>query len=415
MKRTLFLLLLAVLAACHQESLFPGTPRYLRMPDRYRYLTQSGGISVQDSAEALRLPSVYYTALEFPAWADWREGDLRGAEVVLYKDGKEQLRVPVGDNPDPERHRARDGHLWTDYIEGRETVLERDGVQVLRYNGEEVLMGFLLEGPHIHTLGQLPGGQGFTYRIDGREVFSDPAGIAVGSLNQREWEGGALMKDSLYGVCYSYGIPFRSGEKTQWEYRTMRGDSCLKVVPKGTSERLFDIRMLGGAVYRSEQRSKSTTTLCLVQDNNYFSLDIRSGELPHLAQLVLLPDGRMGIKGYSRGLDRWRNAFWYRGSQGLVYKVFSEEDIPDLYVEGEHLAYCTTIDGKVSTVVQDGRQLNIAPMAYRLATPLCARWHQGDFLLLLSSVSGTDHLVVHGDTFAHFSFNGYFTSITLAP
>ena len=420
MKRTcaLFLLLafMATLAACRPEPLFPGTPRYLRMQDRYRYLMQSGGVSVSDSAGAVAPPpSVYYTALAFPDWAEWREGDLRGAEVVLYKDGEEQLRVPIGDNPDPERHRVRGGHLWTDHIEGRETVVECDGQEVLRYSGEEVLMGFLLVGEHLHTIGQLPGGQGFTYRIDGKEVFGDPADIVVGSLNRREWEGGALMADSLYGVCYSYGVPFRSGDKTEWEYRTMSGDSCLKKMPKGTSERLFDIRVYRGEVYRTEQRGADATTICLVQDNNYHSIDIQPAEVPHLLELVPLENGQMGVKGYSNGLVRRKKVFWYRDAQGLHQQVSSYRDIPDLFVEGERLAYCTTLEGVVQEAFQDGRSLEIAPNTYRLATPLCARLHQGRLLLLLSSVEGNDHLVLHGDTRTPFTFNGYFTSIVIAP
>lgn len=402
--------LLLPLAACQQESLVQGPGRNLRMQDRYRYLVRKTDTPENDSTLAQK-PALYYTALEFPSWADWRDGDLRGGEIVLYKNGAEQLRVPAGDNPDPERHRVRGGHLWTDYIEGKETVIACDGEPTLRYNGEEVLMGFLLVGRQIHTLGQRPGGQGFSYRIDGKEVFSDPAGIVVGTLNQREWPGGALTKD-LAGVCYSYGVPIRNGDKTEWEYRVMCGDSCIKMIPQGTSSRLFDIRIQDGTVYRVEQRSASSTTTCLVRDNSYHSLGMGPSEVAHGLQLVPLEDGTMGVKGYSSGLvsvDKW--TCWYRDDRGIRTQATSNMEIQDLFVEGDHLAYCTLRSGTVCQVVQDTYLTGITPYAYRLATPLCACWYQGALLALLSSVDGPDHLILHGNTLTPISFNGYFTSV----
>ena len=414
MKRLFLLALLLSLAACRQESLLTGPGRNLRMQDRYLHLVRKTDAPEKDSTIG-KDPSVYYTALEFPSWAEWRDGDTRGGEIVLYKDGEEQLRVPAGDNPDPERHRVRDGHLWTDCIEGKETVIACDGVPTLRYNGEEVLMGFLLVGRQIHTLGQRPGGQGFSYRIDGKEVFSDPAGVVVGTLNQREWPGGALTKD-LPGVCYSYGVPIRSGDKTEWEYRVMCGDSCMKMIPKGTSALLSDIRVQGGTVYRVEQRSASSTTTCLVRENSYHSLGMGPSEEAHGLQLVLLEDGTMGVKGYSIGLvsaDKW--TCWYRDETGIRAQASGSLEIHDLFVEGDHLAWCTLRSGTVCQVVQDGHLTGIAPYAYRLATPLCACWYQGALLALLSSVDGPDHLILHGDTLTPISFNGYFTSVFCAP
>ena len=408
-----FLLLLA-LAACRQESLVQGPGRNLRMRDRYRYLVRKTDTPENDSTVAPK-PAIYYTALAFPSWADWRDGDLRGGEIVLYKNGAEQLRVPAGDNPDPERHRVRNGHLWTDYIEGKETVIACDGEPTLRYNGEEVLMGFLLVGRQIHTLGQRPGGQGFSYRIDGKEVFSDPAGVVVGTLNQREWPGGALTKD-LPGVCYSYGVPIRSGDKTEWEYRVMCGDSCIRMIPQGTSARLHDLRIQDGTVYRVEQRSASSTTTCLVRDNSYHSLGMGPSEEAHGLQLVPLEDGTMGVKGYSSGLvsaDKW--TCWYRDETGIRAQASGSLEIHDLFVEGDHLAWCTLRSGTVCQVIQDGHLTGIAPYAYRLATPLCACWYQGALLALLSSVDGPDHLILHGDTLTPISFNGYFTSVYCAP
>ena len=138
---------------------------------------------------------------------------LSGSEAVLYADGKVIARAPA--DPDPERHRARQGHLWTDRIDGKETVIFRDGEELFRFPGEELLRGFLIKDGKVHTLGQRPGNGGICYRIDGREVFSAPAGRIVGSASSPHWDAGAFSADSS-GIYYAYGIPFVHSGNTSW-------------------------------------------------------------------------------------------------------------------------------------------------------------------------------------------------------
>ena len=61
--------------------------------------------------------------------------------------------------------RIREGHLYTDNLDGTETVIRRDGEELFRYPGRESLRGFLLVGGKVHTLGQNLDGDGFAYRI----------------------------------------------------------------------------------------------------------------------------------------------------------------------------------------------------------------------------------------------------------
>lgn len=410
MRRTLSACFLLLLAACQQEPLLPGTPRLMRMPDRYDRLVHSRVRQDTTREEAPAVPAVWITALEFPSWADWRNGDLRGADVVLYKDGVPVKRVSAGDSPDPDRHRVRNGHLWTDRIEGRETVLLRDGEPLLRWEGEEVLMGFWEEKGHVYTLGQRPGGQGFSFREDGKEVFSDPSGVITGSLNDREWSGGALTRDTL-GICYTYGIPIQGGGKTEWEYRVMSRDSCLKVIPKGTSNLIYDIRVWKGSIWRADRRTESPATLCLVRDNSYHSLDLSGSATPGFIKLAPYQD-EMAIKA-SECQSNMRWTFWYRIRDKLAVLVNDNCEMADVWLEGSDYASISLHSGRVYQVRHGNGRLLTVPVSsdYRLSSPLCAALHGGVFRVALSSAEGDQHLLLSDEDAVPIAFNGYFTAL----
>lgn len=412
MKRILFPCLFLLLASCQKEPLLPGTPRLLRMPDRFNRLAHSHVRQDSTREEAAGTPAVWITAMEFPSWADWRGGDLRGAEVVLYKDGVPVRRVPAGDNPDPERHRVRNGRLWTDRIEGRETVLLRDGEMLLRWEGEEVLMGFWEEKGHVYTLGQRPGGQGFSFRMDGKEVFSDPSGVITGSLNDREWSGGALTRDTL-GLCYTYGIPIQGGGKTEWEYRVMSRDSCLKVIPKGTSNLIYDIRVWKGSIWRADRRTESPATLCLVRDNSYHSLGLSGSATPSLIKLAPCQDDMAVKASECQANKRW--TFWYRIRDRLAVLLNDNCEMADVWLEGTDYASISQHNGRVYQVRHGNERLLTTPASsdYRLSSPLCAALHEGVFHVALSSAEGDQHLVLSDEGAVSLTFHGYFTALRI--
>ena len=238
-KKTLIFLAAVLIVAC-QKPLFPGGPRFLREPG-------STARGVKDSVkrpEEAPGKKLYITALS-------------GSHAVLLADGEEISRAPA--EPDPERHRARQGHLWTDRREGKETVIYRDGKEVLRFPGEELLRGFLIKDGKVHTLGQRPGNAGICYRVDGKEVFSAPAGRIIGSATSREWDDGAFCADSI-GLFYAYGIPFVHSGNTSWEYRVMKGPDTFQIIPDDVSGVILDLRVYNGKVYRAESAPKPSAS-----------------------------------------------------------------------------------------------------------------------------------------------------------
>ena len=233
--RKLVLLSAALLASCTPDVLFPGSPRFTHEP----------GAGRTPADTALTIPPgehVWATAVRFPDGYDW-ELDTCAVEgtvwIDLYCDGTLFRSFPAGESVHPDMHRYAGGYLYADYSTDTETILLRDGEECFRFTGREALRGFIIREDGIHTLGQDRDGDGFTYRIDGREAFRSSVGTIVGDAVRNN---GALMEyDGRLYYCFSQGNP---GAK---EFRIMREAEQYKVLK--TNGVVYDVRMAGGRVF----------------------------------------------------------------------------------------------------------------------------------------------------------------------
>lgn len=405
MRATSALVLLVLAAVSCQKPLFTGTPRWMRTTDRYFY---HSGDSIPERPdgplpESAPEPSVYISALRFPEGTAWRDGERSGAHLVLWKDGKEVLDLPVEHYPEPDRHRIRGGGLWWDDSDGVSTYVYRNGKEVFHYDGDEILRGLLEVDGKIHTLGQRAGRGGFSYRIDGKEVFSHPSAQILGSFDERAWEGGALMQDgdSVY-YCYS----------TAYEYRVMQGKKPVQILSAEEEGKLFDIRVWGGSVYWTRQRSTGGNSLVLVQDYTVNPLGLDEYDQVHLCRLVPI-GSQMLVKGYCirSGSDDYQ--YWFRSPSGVEQLLESDLPLADLYPDNPEGAAVYLDGGRVNRIWNGKQILDIQPGRYTLYTPACTTLYKGILYAVLSDAGGSSHLLLKGDQVTTFSFNGCFTGIRI--
>lgn len=394
-----FLLLSAAVLSC-QKPLFDRPPRS----------NGAAGQGVRRDSSETQLaepdappppPALYATAFRYQ--------DEEAADVLLLKNGEEMLQVPVSGQPEPQRHRLLDGHLWTDACDGREVVVSCDGEERFRYEGDELLRGFWVDGGTVYTLGQRQGREGLSFRINGKERFGAPTGTILGGPEDSEWEGGAFSQGSD-GVCYSYGIPLWKNGQLLWEYHVMQGASLLKTLPAGNAEAIYDIRMLDGMVYRSEKRSGA---VCLVKDETYRSVELSASEDPHFWKLVAV-NGEMLLKGYSTALSGKRYSFWLRSPSQVPFIVTKNQPVRDLVTDGEHVAYVVeNAEGLVQGVFLDQEAIPLPSGRYLLPSSRCVRLKDGVLGLALSSPDGQEHLLVRGREVTTLRFSGIFTSVQI--
>ena len=355
----------------------------------------------QDSS-ALDMPAgsgVYLTAIRFPEWANWREGDFRGAEAVLFRDSAEVAKVSAGTRPDPERIRILDGRLWTDVADGGTTEIYCDGRHRLTIPGEELIKDIFTENGSVHTLGQRPGGSGLCYRVDGEEVFSSDAGSVTGGFSR-----------DTSGTYFVYGIPIRKGESAKMEYHIMKGADEMKTIFPTEKGYIYDIRVRDGTVFRSERRDESPESLCLIMGDSFYSVDVSPVEEIHLCKLVET-DGEMAIKGYSVQPNvTWH---WIRSKDGVMYQVVTGS-VPDFYVcEGMKAYIINDHNGFVQNIYLDGRYYGVEEGRFKIPSSKCADFRDGIFAAAISDASGQDHLLFIDGLFIPLQFNGYITSVKI--
>lgn len=389
-KKTLTFLAAVLIAAC-QKPLFPGGPRYLREPGGTAHGVKDS-VKIPEEAPGKK---IYITALS-------------GSDVILLADGQEISRAPA--DPDPERHRARQGHLWTDRIDGKETVICRDGEEVLRFPGEELLRGFLIKDGKVHTLGQRPGNAGICYRIDGREVFSAPAGRIVGSASSPHWDAGAFSADSS-GIYYAYGIPFVHSGNTSWEYRVMKGPDTYLTIPDDVSGVVLDLRVYKGKVYRAEQRSRALRLLS--GDEVLWTRPLDQGE--SLSEVALVPHGGeiclRGVSTYSRYnySEAW---FWEKGKLDR-YTETLRFATPHLFKKDGQKVFWTESSGRIVRLGVNNRILPLDYAKFSFRHPLSLNIQDSSFLAILSDTTSTSHLLLTDTLSTALRFSGVPTSIRI--
>lgn len=394
MRKILLLLLLALAATGCRRDLFGN------------HFRAGGGRPPKRPPAPVALPegaAVWATAVAFHDTTDWRAGASGGAGLLLFKNG---IKVDSlsGNFLKPEQHRFREGALWTNDTDGFRSYIRRDGELFCSYEGEEAMAGFLLENGRVHTLGQRPGG-GFTYRIDGKAVYTSAQGLVLGSGSDEDWEGGALCLDGS-GVYYTWGILQQSAADPVWEYRLMRGNDIWKVITPPSGGLLFDLRVWGGTCYRVERRYDRN---CLLEDEEIRVLRARGNQ----DELKLVPSFDAGIAVIGNTLMGSARMGWLEQADGNYFQYLHHGGgALRLWVrDGTITSALMDPQGCLSGVRAGATEISFPSGTFRLQHKRCAAFFDRTLALALTATSGNDHLFWVGGEETPVSFNGYFTGI----
>lgn len=158
----------------------------------------------------------YFTVMEYPDGFDWRSEqfpeDAR-CFLTVYADSIPVRKIPAGKGTeislDPERHRLFSGHVYTDYTDGNVTVIRKDGKELLRWQGNELVTDMVVADDTVYTLSVPVNGTGFRYRVNGKPLVQRDAGRCFGHLrnhcdtvafcfSQPDPSSSALIPEKLY-------------------------------------------------------------------------------------------------------------------------------------------------------------------------------------------------------------------------
>ena len=194
----------------------------------------------------------FVSVLEYPEGHDWRadpEPEEGRCSLAVYADCIPVKKIPAGKGTeiplDPERHRLISGHVYTDFSDGKTTVIRYDGKELLRWEGEDLVTDMIVSGDSLHTLSVPVDGEGFRYRVNGRPVIQRDAGRCFGHMRsfrdtvafcfcQPSRSSSALSEDfyvSANGKVSKVNLP--SSVVKVWDMMVHEGETCIIVSENG--------------------------------------------------------------------------------------------------------------------------------------------------------------------------------------
>ena len=189
------------LARVYRVQVLAGNTRHDGVRDTTVHTEDEPFARVQDKA-------VYVSAVSVPQTYNWRRDTSYGGvtcELLLFKNGDLVQSFKTGESAfisaAAQTHHLLGGHLYTEYINGQETVICRDGTEIIRYTGREILRGLLVAEDGVYTLGLDRDEGGFAYRKDGGvlirqnncTVFGDFNNSACGSTGALYYNDGSIF------------------------------------------------------------------------------------------------------------------------------------------------------------------------------------------------------------------------------
>ena len=415
MKEKLLMLVLAFsVVACSGD--------YDFKPRKYRFQTlpQAGEKGPVEPPQ----DATYITCAEFPDGYDYHADPDYGqveAKLLLFVDGERTLSLPAGPGSsfsiDPDMHRVRGGHLYTDGVDAKGTFVHRDGEQLFRYEGRESLRGFLLLDGKVHTLGQSRSGEGFSYRINGEMVYGRTEGYILGDMSYPVPDGGALRVDNPPGsaaeVYFSYGIPHPSSSGTKWEYHIVRGGVDEEVDMDATTVEIYDIVIKDGQIIRTERRNDTSLNPVLVIGKDSYSLGSSSylKARPHICRIFFDGD-ELYVKGWFESADgEWTFTLWTR--RGITLTV-PGRDVYDIWVYNGERFILQKKSGELTVfrAMIGGVPSEDTLGEYSLPFNNCAVFSGGNLSMAFSHPQG--ELAVYSDgRISKYKLYGYPTSIRI--
>ncbi len=346
---------------------------------------------------------MYVTALDYPEGYDWRTDPEKGSvrcSLVVYADGDQVLKVPVGDSyevsSDPDMHRMCNGHLYTDYSTESETVIKRDGNEIIRYRGREMICGLLEEGGDVYTLGHSRTGDGFSFRKNGEIMLSREKGSSFGRLD--------LQDD---GISFFFREP--DGQSENYCH-VVNGDIFRVTLHE-------DVRTVWDMVFHKDE-------ICILANVHGMFVPVlfNCGKRQNLSLLemsmiltcrIIPGDDALYVEGLCRRLGKPVSSGLWSGDGGLV--LFPEGNTVSSFCTGEGGLCCTvnpSVPSSCGTVYRCGDTYPMPPDYATLSDNALLLTPDGCLHAGLSSLTGAPPLLWQDGETTPLEINGFITGIT---
>ena len=350
---------------------------------------------------------VYVTAVEYPEGYDWRTDREKGSvkcSLVVYADDVPMMKVAAGDeyevSTDPDMHRMVEGHLYTDYSTDAETVIKKDGKEVVRYAGREMICGLFVEDDDIYTLGHPRQGDGFSYRRNGDIVLERSTGRSFANLHK---DGGS--------ICFSFMEPIEAQDSIIERYYLVRDGDIVQVAVREDVRKVWDvISYEGETIYLASVIGVSSPVL-------FRSGSMHALEMPPMSEMLtcrlMADDGSFCMEGlYARKGKPLTSGLW--DGRGKASFFDDGMTVASVCMNGDGV--CCVLNGsseKLKGVIYRCGETFHMPPGYASVGSSPAAMADGILHVGLSSLSGGKPVVWKDGAVNQLDINGFISTITV--
>lgn len=348
------------------------TPR--RIP---QYSTETGGAEQQPRNLVFNL-----VLAEYPEGYDWIRDTQYGTVdcdiVLMRQDGMRLHGFKAGYyhdvSTDPDMVRCIDGHVFTDYSTEDMTVIKRDGEEIFRYEGREMMAGFVESGGSVYTLGIPREGSGWVYRQNGNVLSSSSAGTVMLGLYLDE------------GVpVFGYRITEIVDYRTETRYYVVRDGVQTRIMP-GLQETVAGFRLLDGKLCLVTLDSVTGEAFWSVNRQGRIGMETAGAKVSGMEQMVADTVAVYSVGYLETGDGAARTAIW-KGP--VLYDVLDESfNLVACFPDGDDFnAVGYYGDDSGSQFLYRNGGYSPLPDGYRLDSGTSAVFAGGHYCLCLNPVS----------------------------
>ena len=347
----------------------------------------------------------FVSAFDYPDGYDWRSDPDRGhvkCSLVVFREGLPVLKVPVGNeysvSPDPDMHRIIDGHLYTDFSDGTETLLKKNGKPVLSYPGAEMICDMKVKGSDIYTLGHSRTGQGFALRLNGSVLLSREAGYTFERI---------LIEDTEVSVAFAEPIVSSSGIVER--YYVMRGGKVTQIALRDDIKQVWDVAVYGEEIYYLASLTGVQAPV-LVSSQGMTTLQMPSSMTVVSCRMNILESG-ICVEGVLADGNQVQSVLWGTDFQ---YSLFPKGMTFSALCFGEDGLHCTMNPASgmgAGLIFRGGESLEI-PAGYACMSRSAMDFASGMLTVGLSSLKGEAPALWVDGRLKNLDINGYISCVT---
>lgn len=357
--------------------------------DRSAYHSRGSQNEKRDNSKGDDIPppvadtTVYALGIEFPQSYDWQKDTAYrnvNSKLVLFANQKRVFEVEAGTgshlSPEVDKNRLIDGHLYSDFSSEGETIISKDGKELFRYSGEEMMCGIMVTDEHVYTLGQNRQGKGFSYRKDGSLILSQQNGTVLGDMSRSPGESGALYMNGE-SMLFTYSV--RDDGTDKW-YLAKDGIGERLSLPSGTVK-VLDAKLIGEDLHLAIVTTSSRGRVVHVHNGRQYSLGNDSGGtiLNTRYCRIFTTGGTVWLKEeHQLSSGGRRESCLWKGDGTLVQ---SGQNVFDFWTDDMDYAYIQTNDKGLIERIVTGKKSHSLPDESRFLSSACACYQGGIFYL----------------------------------